>query len=97
MRKINLKNLNLNQLLGTVETEGVVQDTRAGDRRTQEQEQEESLRMFFGDRRCDLDLDEEATLQEVSIEKTKCSYREGKRDMLFTSHVQNFFCRAFIS
>ena len=39
-------------------------------RRTQGQEQEESLRMFFGDRRSDLDLDEEATLQEVSMEKS---------------------------
>ena len=45
-----------------------MQDTRAGDRRTQDQDQEESLRMFFGDRRSDLDMDEEATLQEVSVE-----------------------------
>ena len=54
--------------LGTVETGAVMQDTRAGDRRTQDQYQEESLRMFFGDRRSDLDMDEEATLQEVSVE-----------------------------
>ena len=45
---------------GTVESGAEV-------RRAQGQEQEESLRMFFGDRRSDLDLDEEATLREVSV------------------------------
>ena len=47
---------------GTVETGAEV-------RRAQGQEQEESLRMFFGDRRSDLDLDEEAALREVSVKR----------------------------
>ena len=36
------------------------------DTRRRGQEEEESLRMFFGDRRADLAMDEEATLREVS-------------------------------
>ena len=61
--------------LGTVETGAEV-------RRAQGQEQEESLRMFFGDRRSDLDLDEEATLREVSVKR-----KMTRKDLIHFNHM----------
>ena len=51
-------------LSGTIETGGGMRAAGAETRRHEDQE-EASLRMFFGDRRADLD-EEEATLREVS-------------------------------